>query len=141
MLFPVLRRVDEVLAIGYLIVRGAVETACYVALAVGWLLLAPLGEVMSAGPGRASPAGVRLGSLMIESDSPPLSKGQRLSARSAGQVDPRHSLDAPRQYGLPAYGPAPTFSRCGRWMTQETGIPIRQHVLSRSSERLPRGIV
>ena len=29
-LFPVLRRIDEVLATGYLIVRGAVETACYV---------------------------------------------------------------------------------------------------------------
>ena len=56
-LFPVLRRVNEVLAIGYLIVRGAVETACYVVLAIGWLMLAPLGEVMSAGPGTASPAG------------------------------------------------------------------------------------
>jgi hypothetical protein len=67
-LFPVLRRVDEVLAIGYLIVRGAVETACYVVIAIGWLLIAPLGEVMSAGPGTASPAGVRLGSLMIDSD-------------------------------------------------------------------------
>jgi hypothetical protein len=60
--------VDEVLAIGYLIVRGAVETACYVVIAIGWLMLAPLGEVMSAGPGTASPAGVRLGSLMIDSD-------------------------------------------------------------------------
>ena len=49
-------------------VRGAVETACYVVLAIGWLLLAPLGEVMSAGPGTASPAGVRLGSLVIDSD-------------------------------------------------------------------------
>ena len=41
------------LAIGYLIVRGTVETACYVVLAVGWLMLAPLGEVLSAGPGTA----------------------------------------------------------------------------------------
>ena len=32
-LFPVLRRVDEVLATGYLIIRGAVETAVYVILA------------------------------------------------------------------------------------------------------------
>ena len=47
-LFPVLRRVDEVLAIGYLIMRGAVAAACYVVLAIGWLLLAPLGGVMSA---------------------------------------------------------------------------------------------
>ena len=67
-LFPVLRRVDEVLAIGYLIMRGAVETACYVLLAIGWLLLVPLGEAMSAGPGTASPAGVRLGSLVVDAD-------------------------------------------------------------------------
>ena len=66
-LFSVLRRVDEVLAIGYLIVRGALETACYILLAIGWLLLVPLGEAMSAGPGTASPAGVRLGSLLIDS--------------------------------------------------------------------------
>src|SRR5512144_1045808 len=46
-LFPVLRQVNEVLAIGYVIVRGAVETACYVLLAIGWLLLVPLGDVMS----------------------------------------------------------------------------------------------
>ena len=67
-LFPVLRRVNEVLAIGYLIVRGAVETACYAVIPIGWLMLAPLGEVMSAGPGTASPAGARMGSLMIDSD-------------------------------------------------------------------------
>lgn len=67
-LFPVLRRVDEVLAIGYLIMRGAVETVCYVVLAISWLLLVPLGEAMSAGPGTASPAGLRLGSLVIDSD-------------------------------------------------------------------------
>jgi hypothetical protein len=67
-LFPVLRRVDEVLAIGYLIMRGAVETVCYVLLAIGWLLLVPLGDAMSAGQGTASAAGVRLGSLVIGSD-------------------------------------------------------------------------
>jgi hypothetical protein len=64
-LFPVLRRVNETLAIGYLVMRGAVETVCYVLLAIGWLLLVPLGEVISAGPGTASPAGVHLGSLVI----------------------------------------------------------------------------
>ena len=67
-LFPVLRRVDEVLATGYLIIRGAVETATYVILAIAWLLLVPLAETMSAGPGTASPAGVRLGTLVIDSD-------------------------------------------------------------------------
>jgi hypothetical protein len=67
-LFPVLRRVDEVLATGYLIIRGAVETACYVILAIAWLLLVPLSETMSAGPGTASPQGVKLGTLVIDSD-------------------------------------------------------------------------
>jgi hypothetical protein len=67
-LFPVLRRVDEVLATRYLIIRGAVETACYVILAIAWLLLVPLGETMSAGPGTASRAGVRLGTLVIDAD-------------------------------------------------------------------------
>jgi hypothetical protein len=67
-LFPVLRRVDEVLATGYLIIRGAVETACYVIVAIAWLLLVPLAATMSAGPGTASPAGVRLGTLVIDSD-------------------------------------------------------------------------
>ena len=67
-LFPILRRVNEVLATGYLIIRGAVETAVYVTLAIAWLLLVPLGETMSAGPGTASPAGVRLGTLVIDSD-------------------------------------------------------------------------
>jgi hypothetical protein len=67
-LFPVLRRVDEVLATGYLIIRGAVETAIYVIIAIAWLLLAPLADTMSAGPGTASPTGARLGSLVIDSD-------------------------------------------------------------------------
>jgi uncharacterized membrane protein len=67
-LFPVLRRVDEVLATGYLIIRGAVEMTVYVILAIAWLLLVPLAETMSAGSGTASPAGVRLGTLVIDSD-------------------------------------------------------------------------
>ena len=65
-LFPVLRRVDEVLAIGYLVVRGAVETTCYVLSAISLLLLVPVGEAMSAGPGTASPAAVRLGNLLLD---------------------------------------------------------------------------
>jgi hypothetical protein len=67
-LFPVLRQVDEVLATGYLIIRGAIETTTYVIVAIAFLLLAPLAETMAAGPGTASPAGVRLGTLVIDSD-------------------------------------------------------------------------
>ncbi|GAA1155607.1 DUF4386 domain-containing protein [Nocardioides aquiterrae] len=67
-LFPVLRRLDEVLATGYLIIRGAVEATTYVIVAVAWLLLVPLAETTAAGPGTASPAGTRLGTLVIDSD-------------------------------------------------------------------------
>lgn len=67
-LFPVLRRVDEVLATGYLIIRGAVEATTYVIVATAWLLLVPLAETMAAGPGTASSVGVRLGNLVIDSD-------------------------------------------------------------------------
>jgi len=67
-LFPILRQVDEALAVGYLIIRGAVETAIYIILAIALLLLAPLGETLSAGSGTDSPAGVRLGTLVIDSE-------------------------------------------------------------------------
>jgi hypothetical protein len=67
-LFPVLRRVDEVLATGYLIIRGALETTTYVIAAVAWLLLVPLAETMAAGPGTGSPEGVHLGTLVVDSD-------------------------------------------------------------------------
>lgn len=67
-LFPVLRRVDEVLAVGYVVVRGALETVGYAVLAIGWLMLIPLGEAMAAGGGTASPAGVRAGGLLIDAD-------------------------------------------------------------------------
>jgi hypothetical protein len=67
-LFPVLRRIDEVLATGYLIIRGAVEGATYVIVAIAWLLLVPLADTMSAGPGTASPEGVQLGTLVLDAD-------------------------------------------------------------------------
>src|SRR5690349_1776915 len=67
-LYPVLRQVDEVLATGYLIVRGALETTCYVIVAIAFLLLAPLAETTATGPGTGSPTGVRLGTLVIDAD-------------------------------------------------------------------------
>jgi hypothetical protein len=41
-LLPVLRPVSEFLAYGYLVIRGAVETACYVVMAAGILTLVTL---------------------------------------------------------------------------------------------------
>ncbi len=67
-LFPVLRRVNEVLAVGYLIVRGAVETVGYAVMAIGWLLVVPLGQALAAGAGTGTPAGVRVGNLVVDAD-------------------------------------------------------------------------
>ena len=63
-LLPILRPVNEVLALGYLVIRGAVETTCYVLVAVAWLLLVPMDTVVQGPAGRR----VRLGDLLINTD-------------------------------------------------------------------------
>jgi hypothetical protein len=43
--FPVLRKHNQVLALGYVVFRGALEAVTYMAIVVGWLLLLPLNQV------------------------------------------------------------------------------------------------
>ncbi|MBN2115916.1 MAG: DUF4386 domain-containing protein [Anaerolineales bacterium] len=43
--FPVLRKYNEALALGYVVFRGGLETVIYMAMAVNWLLLLPLSQV------------------------------------------------------------------------------------------------
>jgi len=43
-IFPVLRRHSEVLALGYLVFRGALETVTYIAASICWLLLVPVAQ-------------------------------------------------------------------------------------------------
>jgi hypothetical protein len=45
MMFPILREHNEALALGYVVFRGALETVGYIAMAIGWLLLLPLGQI------------------------------------------------------------------------------------------------
>jgi len=45
LMFPISRKHNETLAIGYVVFRGALETFCYMAMAIGWLLLLPLSQV------------------------------------------------------------------------------------------------
>jgi hypothetical protein len=53
-LFPILRKVNEALAAGYLVIRGAVETTCYVLIAVSYLAVASLSGVTPGADGAGS---------------------------------------------------------------------------------------
>jgi len=52
--YPVLRKHDEILALGYVVFRGALEGVYYMAIVVSWLLLLPLSQVYQAGSPDAS---------------------------------------------------------------------------------------
>jgi hypothetical protein len=44
MLFPILKRYNEVLAVGYILFRGGLEAVTYLALVIGWLSLPVIGQ-------------------------------------------------------------------------------------------------
>jgi len=62
-LMPVLRPASEFLAYGYLVIRGAVETACYVVLAAGVLTLVTL-----SGLGGPEETWRELGRVLVDSE-------------------------------------------------------------------------
>ena len=55
MMFPLLKKYNEALALGYVVFRGALETVMYIVLAITWLFLVPLSqEYVKAGTPDAS---------------------------------------------------------------------------------------
>lgn len=44
LMFPISRKYNETLALGYVLFRGALETVSYLAMAIGWLLLLGLSQ-------------------------------------------------------------------------------------------------
>lgn len=52
--FPILRKQNEAMALGYVVFRGGLETVTYMATVVGWLALLPLSRVYQAGTPDAS---------------------------------------------------------------------------------------
>lgn len=53
-IFPVLKKHNEVLAFGYLVFRGALETCSYGVVVISWLLLVPLSRAFVAGVSSAA---------------------------------------------------------------------------------------
>ena len=55
MMFPILKKYNEALALGYVVFRGALETVMYIVLAIIWLFLIPVSqEYVKAGTPDAS---------------------------------------------------------------------------------------
>jgi hypothetical protein len=55
MMFPILKKYNEALALGYVVFRGALETVMYIVLAISWLFLIPVSqEYVKAGTPDAS---------------------------------------------------------------------------------------
>ncbi len=48
MLFPIFRKINEVLAVGYVVFRGALETVTYIAMVITWLFLLIAGQEYAA---------------------------------------------------------------------------------------------
>jgi hypothetical protein len=44
MMFPILKKYNEALALGYVVFRGALETVMYIVLAISWLFLIPVSQ-------------------------------------------------------------------------------------------------
>jgi hypothetical protein len=66
MMFAILRKHDEALALGYVVLRGGLEAVTYLAIATSWLLLAPLSQVY-AKAGVLDASNIQaLGTLLLE---------------------------------------------------------------------------
>jgi hypothetical protein len=65
MLFPLLKQFSEVLAIGYVVFRGALETALYIDMTIGWLMLIVLSQEYVKAEAPAASYFQTLGTLLL----------------------------------------------------------------------------
>jgi len=65
-LFPVLKKQDEVLALGYVVFRGALETFIYLALIITWLFLISVSKEFSAAGAAAATSIQAMGAVLLK---------------------------------------------------------------------------
>ena len=70
MMFPILKKQNEALAVGYVVFRGALETALYIAGALSWLLLLIVARQYSGSSHSADSQVSILGDLLLEAGDP-----------------------------------------------------------------------
>ncbi len=66
MMFPILKKVNEALALGYIVFRGALETFTYMLVTVFWILLVPLGHAYLQAGSPAVSSFQPLGTLLLK---------------------------------------------------------------------------
>jgi hypothetical protein len=66
MLIPIFRKINEVLAVGYVLFRGALETVTYIVMLISWLLLVALGQEYLIGGALGAAYFQTMGGLLLD---------------------------------------------------------------------------
>lgn len=66
LLYPLLKRHDEILALAYVVFRGALEMTCYIAMTICWLLLVLVSQEAAAAETANLPALQALGAILLK---------------------------------------------------------------------------
>jgi hypothetical protein len=66
LLYPILKRHDEILALAYVIFRGALEMICYIAMTLCWLFLVLVSQETASAGAASLPALQSLGAVLLK---------------------------------------------------------------------------
>jgi hypothetical protein len=66
LLYPILKRHDKILALAYVVFRGALEMTCYIAMTIGWLFLVLISQEAATANAASLPALQNLGAIFMK---------------------------------------------------------------------------
>jgi hypothetical protein len=66
LLYPILKRQDEILALAYVVFRGALEMVCYIAMSICWLFLVVVSQQAASAGAASLPALQSLGVVLMK---------------------------------------------------------------------------